>query len=301
MDEKRRSRVWGGPIRRVAVWAAFGVVTLVVLRMTGCVEQLFYQPQAGPTPLPVGFPGAEAIVFTSADGTALHGWFLPAAVETRAAGTRAPTILHLHGNAGNIVSHLWFTEYLPVEGFNLLTFDYRGYGQSDGRARRRSDLIADADAALDAALARDDVDPDRVGMYAQSLGAGIGLNVMAEREEIATAVVVSPFAGWREIAADSVRAPWRDSAGPIARLVAAALIADTHRPVDAIARIDRPVLVIHGGSDSIVPVRHGRLVAESGPATTFVEVQGADHNDIRDIGPEFEIAVIEFLRRHLGE
>jgi pimeloyl-ACP methyl ester carboxylesterase len=285
--------------RRVAAWAAFLVAAGLILRMTGCVERLFYYPQAGPTPVPAGFPGAEVVRFESADGTGLVGWFLPAGPGTTPAGGRAATVLHLHGNAGNITSHLWFSEYLPAAGFNLFIFDYRGYGESGGTARRRDDLIADGHAALDVVLARDDIDPARVGMFAQSLGGAIGLNVMAEREEIAAGVVVSPFTGWREIAADSVRAPWRDTPGPIARLIAGSLVGDARRPIDAIARIDRPVLVIHGEEDSIVPVRHGRLVAEAGSATEFVTVPGADHNDLREQGADFEKAVIEFLGRHL--
>ena len=260
--------------------------------VTGCMERLFYYPEAGPTPAPAEHPGAESVWFESADGTRLHGWFIPAR-----SGDGAPSVLHVHGNAGNITSHIWFTEYLPGAGFNLFVFDYRGYGQSAGRARRRDDLIADTSAALDALLARPEVDPDRVGMYAQSLGGAIGLNVMAERPEIRAAIVESAFTSWRDMAASAVARS--GDPGPIARLAAAVLIRDHRRPDDAIARIDRPILLFHGDHDGLVPVEHGRRLAKACPTCRFVELPGGDHNSLRATNPEIEGQVIEFLTGHL--
>ena len=270
--------------------AALGLIG--VLWLTGCMERLFYYPDAGPTPPP---PGAEAVAFAALDGTRLFGWFIPADGGARDAGGRAATILHVHGNAGNVASHLWFTEYLPGAGFNVFLFDYRGYGQSEGAARRRNDLIGDTEAALDALLEREDVAPDRVGMYAQSLGGAIGLNVMAGRPEIRAAVVESSFASWRDMAADAVALP-----RPVARVIAAVLIRDHRRPDEAVAGIDRPILLLHGSRDSIVPVEHGRRLAAAGPTTELVELPGGDHNTLRETHPEVERLTIEFFRRQVG-
>ncbi|MHC4992168.1 MAG: alpha/beta hydrolase [Planctomycetota bacterium] len=171
---------------------------VVPASVTGCMERLFFYPTRGPTPVR---PGTEPVRMTSADGTPLFGWFVPSRSDRV---DRAPTILHVHGNAGNIESHFWFTEYLPAAGFNLFIFDFRGYGESGGHARRRRPLIKDTHAALDALLARDDVDPARIGLYGQSLGGAIGLSVMAERPEIAAAVIESAFASWRDMAANAL-------------------------------------------------------------------------------------------------
>ena len=131
----------------VAVVAALGLA----LGATGCMERLFYLPTSGPTDPPPGLE-AETVWFESADGTRLHGWFLPAAGPPDGGG--APAILFVHGNAGNLEGHVGFVEHLPAEGFSVLCFDYRGYGRSEGRARRRGPLLEDAEAALDALLAR---------------------------------------------------------------------------------------------------------------------------------------------------
>lgn len=279
--------------------AALGGVVLVTavviaLWITGCMERFFYYPTRAETVPPPELVGAESVWFDSADGTRLHGWFVPAAGGT--AGPAAATILHVHGNAGNIESHAWFTEFLPGAGFNLFIFDFRGYGRSEGAARRRGPLIADTHAAVDALLARPDVDPGRVGMYAQSLGGAIGLNVMADRRELGSCVSISAFASWRDIAADSVGG---GRSGPFSRLLARVLIRDDHRPDVAIAKIDRPVLVIHGTGDRIVPVGHGRRLAGEGPTAELVELDGGDHNDMRTTHPEIDRLVIEFFRRTL--
>jgi dipeptidyl aminopeptidase/acylaminoacyl peptidase len=255
------------------------------------MEQLFYHPESGPTPVPSRFAGGESVSFTSADGIKLHGWFIPAA----GGAVGAPTILHVHGNAGNIESHIGFTEYLPAAGFNLFIFDYRGYGQSEGSARTRGPLIDDTNAALDALLARNDIDRNRIGLYGQSLGGSIGLNVMANRPEIRCAVIESAFTSWRDIAAKVL------GGGADSKTLAAVLIGDSHRADEAIAKVQRPVLLLHGTSDSIIPVEHSRRLKEAGGALVeLVEFPGGDHNTLRDTHPEIEELVIEFFTANLG-
>jgi pimeloyl-ACP methyl ester carboxylesterase len=212
----------------------------------------------------------------------------------------AATILHIHGNAGNLNDHAWFTEDLPLAGFNVFIFDYRGYGESHGRARKRAKLIEDAHAALDDVLARTDIDRTRIGMYGQSLGGSIGLNVMAERIEIRGAVIESAFASWRDEAADAVGgdpSPWW------AKAIAWLLISDASRPDEAIARISpRPILIVHGTSDRIIPISHGRRLKQAGGATVeLIEYDGGDHNSLRESHPEVERRIIDFFRSRLSE
>jgi len=289
-----------GRRRAIIIAARLGIVVAVLLaigRMTGCMERLFYIPTHSETPLSEAPPGTEGVWFESADGTRLFGWLIPA--HGRADETAAhPTIIHAHGNAGNIRSHHWFTAHLPPAGFNVFLFDYRGYGQSEGRPTRRRPLIADTDAALEAMLARDDIDPQRIGLYGQSLGGSIGLNVMKARHEIRAAVVESPFASWREIAANAIGG---DPPFFLSKWLAAVLIPDHDRPLDAIAAIDQPILILHGSADRIIPVTHSRrLAAAGGDNVTLIELDGGDHNVLRDTHPEMDSLTIDFFRKHLA-
>jgi dipeptidyl aminopeptidase/acylaminoacyl peptidase len=269
----------------------------IVIRLSGCMERLFYHPTAGPTPAPDS-PRATLVDFRSRDGTRLCGWFIPAiAAESP---EDAPTILHVHGNAGNMNDHLGFTDFLPLAGFNLFIFDYRGYGQSEGAARRRGPLIDDAVAAVDCLLARTDIDPTRIGMYGQSLGGSIGLNVMATRPEIRCAVIESAFTSWRDMAASAVGG---GHPGLFARALACILVGDSHRAdaaLRAIVASGRAVLIVHGDSDSIIPVEHGRaLKAIGGEGVRYVEYAGGEHNTLRQTHPQMEATIIEFLRDSL--
>jgi dipeptidyl aminopeptidase/acylaminoacyl peptidase len=289
----RSSRRLRGIVLR---WCIILPAVLAVFWVTGCMERLFYYPSGGPTPLPSGYAGAESVWFDSADGTRLYGWFIPAQDGTEAA--KAATIIHAHGNAGNLLDHFYFSEFLTAAGFNLFIFDYRGYGQSEGSARRREDLIADTEAALEAMLAREDVDPQRIGLFGHSLGGSIGLNAMADRAEFRAAVITAAFTSWRQMAASALV---HGDPGAVSSAVASVFIRDHRRPIDAIARIDRPILIMHGAADPIVPIGHGRRLAEAGPTAELLVLPAGGHNDLRDTHLEAETAPIEFFRRHLPE
>ncbi len=281
----RRTR-W---VNRAAVVAAFAIG----LGASGCMERLFYHPERAEPQPPPHLRGVEEVFFESRDGTRLHGWFIPARGVDRA---EAPTVLHVHGNAGNIESHVYFTEHLAPAGFNVFIFDFRGYGRSAGRVSRRGPLIEDTEAALDHLLGRPDIDPSRIGMYGQSLGGAIGLAVMVRRTEIRAAVIESAFTSWREVAAAALGG---DPPGPFARMLAALLIRDGQRPEDAIRAIDRPILILHGTDDRIVPVSHGRRLATAAPDAELVELKGGDHNTLRETHPDVDRITIEFLRENL--
>src|ERR1700758_668163 len=79
--------------------------------------------------------------FEAEDGVGLHGWWIPT--------TRSPAnghILLCHGNAGNISDRIPHADLLCAAGYDVLLFDYRGYGQSEGRPGEAG-TYADARAA----------------------------------------------------------------------------------------------------------------------------------------------------------
>jgi uncharacterized protein len=271
------------------------LVLMTLFRLTGCAERLFYQPTCEPTPAPRLFAGARTVAFTSADGTALRGWFIP---SQSSPPNQSPTIIQVHGNGGCINNHLGFVDYLPTAGFNLFMFDYRGYGESGGSAWGRAALIADAHAALDILLEQPEVNPERIGLHAQSLGGAIGMNLMAERPEIRAGVFESPFASWRLAAATALGGP---SPNMLARFAAWLLISDERRPIDAIREIDRPMLILHGDADLVIPSVHSRQLHEAAPnSSKFIELPGGEHNTLRDTHPEMERWIGEFYEQHLS-
>ena len=262
-------------LRRAAGRAARVAVALLVLiaiaAMSGCCERLFYHPTDAVYSTPDQYNlSHEPVTFTSADGTALSGWFLPAV------GRAKGTVVHCHGNAQNMTSHWQFAEFLPRRGFNLFVFDYRGYGRSEGSPDRQG-TVEDARAAVDYVLGRDDVDPGRVGLFGQSLGGAVATVVAAGDQRVRGLVLDSTFTSYRDEAAHALRAnpvTWL-CAWPLSRL----LIRSGLDPMDYIARIaPRPALLVHGTGDRVVPHEMSRELAEqAGEPKELWLVDGARH------------------------
>lgn len=276
--------------RRLLAYLLVLAVVVVGLNLSGCLESsVFYHPVGNTQPAPAG---AEEVWIDGPGGSRLHGWFLSA--HGVAAGERAPAVLFVHGNAGNVGDHLAFCDFLPQIGAHVLLFDYRGYGNSDGGRLIRKNLIADTHAALDYLLnERDDVDPDRIGLLGGSLGGVIGLAVAAEREEIVAVAAAAAFSSWKRVAGDVVPV-----LGPL-------LIPGGSNAEDSAARLGkRPLLLVHGNKDDIVRAYHSDRIkaaaADAGVPVELVKLENFGHNDWM-FSTEAVEAVREFFRREVVE
>lgn len=248
--------------------------------MTGC-DRVFYYPdqtlRSSPADYSIQF---EDVLFQTADGARLHGWFLPAATPN----VRG-TVLHLHGNAANVTGHWEFVRWLPAAGYNVLTFDYRGYGRSEGRVTRAA-TIEDAHAALDYLRTRPDVDASRIVVWAQSIGGAIGVVLAADRrDEIRGIVVEGAFSSYRAIVRHHVLRH------PLLLILAwwyPFLVGRTHDPIDCVDRIaPTPVLFVHGTADRIVPHKMSQTLYEKAkPPKDLWLVEDADHYDVWEIQPD---------------
>lgn len=238
--------------------------------MLGC-DHLFYYPSTArydsPERCGVRY---ESVSIPTPDELRLHGWFFPAQGES------AGTVLHLHGNAGNITGHFHHVMWLPSAGWNVLCWDYRGYGESEGRISREGSII-DANAALDYLLRRPDVDANRVVAFGQSLGGAIGIVLTAERPEIKALAVDGAFDSYRGIVG------WHIRRSLILSLfgwwVPRFAMRDGFDPIDCVGRIaPRPILIMHGSADQVVdPAMARRLYDAAGEPKQLWLVPGADH------------------------
>lgn len=97
------------------------VLGLLLLGLGGCSSLLFYpEPGQAFTPLRAKLDYRD-VHLTTADGVRLHGWWLPAKAGVAVKGT----VLHLHGNGGNLPGHLGGSYWLPEQGYQVLMIDYR--------------------------------------------------------------------------------------------------------------------------------------------------------------------------------
>jgi hypothetical protein len=176
-------------------------------------------------------------------------------------------VLHCHGNAGNVADRVPHARLLAAAGFDVLLFDYRGYGRSRGRPGER-ETYADAGAARDALLARAGVDPARVLYLGESLGAAIALN-LAIAHPPAGLILQSPFTSVRDIA--RFHYPY----------VPRPLVPDAYPSLRLISGLRAPLLILHGTRDTVVPFMHGEALFHAAPEPKRLEVfPDAGHNDM---------------------
>ena len=111
--------------------------------------------------------------FAAADGTRLHGWFVPHA-QPRA------VVLFCHGNGGNVA--LWADVLRNLHdrmGVTAMGFDYRGYGRSEGTPSEAG-VLADARAARAWLARRTGIAEDRIVLMGRSLGGAVAVDLATD-------------------------------------------------------------------------------------------------------------------------
>ncbi len=242
----------------IAVAAAYAAVCAALYLLQ---DRMLFLPgmpgreiSATPAALSLRF---EEVAPVAADGVRLHGWWVPAP-DARL------TLLHFHGNAGNIGHRLDLLQIWSSLGVNVLLFDYRGYGRSDG-APSEAGLYLDAEAAWEHLTKARALAPAAIVIHGQSMGGAVAA-WLAARRPAAALVLESAFTSVPDIAGDLY--PWL----PTRWLTRLRL--DTHE----LARVRSPVLVIHSRDDEIIPFAHGEaLHAAANAPKRFVALAG-DHN-----------------------
>lgn len=239
-------------------------------------ETFFFYPDSvdyGSSPAQQNFQ-FETLTIESSDGIQLNGWLVPAVINeagqqnaTQAKGT----VIHVHGNAANITNHWSFIAWLPSQGYNVLTFDYRGYGQSDPVQPTIKGLYEDTTATIHYALNRSDLKNMPIFMLGQSLGGNNTLAALAKmplesRERICAAVIDSTFYSYSSIASDKVSG-------------AGILLSNAYSANKSLEVLDDlSMLFLHGMADRIIPYQHSeQLYALQSENRTLVLVEGADH------------------------
>ncbi len=227
--------------------------------------------------------GAEEVWFKTADGVRLYGWLFHSKTQPAAA-----VVVYFHGNGGNLSYCDWVGTALAARGFDVLLFDYRGYGRSQGEPTDERGIYADADAAYDFVTKERGVPAERVVLYGQSLGTTAAVDV-ASRKACGALVVESGLSSAGDMAGAIM--PWLPR-------FARGLTRNKFDSVGKLPRVGCPVLVAHGERDRIIPVAQGRKLFEAAPARKrLLIIDGAGHNDLSIVGGERYIdSLADFIR-----
>lgn len=240
------------------------VALLILLRLNE--SRLLYFPGAGkvlvPPPAELGLP-VERVELRTDDGLTLVGWVI------RAEGDgSAPWLLMCHGNGGNVsdAGRPYHYAGLRALGLNLLAFDYRGYGESEG-VPTESGLYRDADAAY--GFLRDSlgVGPERIVIFGHSLGSAVAVD-LAARAAAAGLVLDGALTSVTERGQEIypfIPVRW--------------IAASRYASIEKIGGLRLPKLFLHAEGDEVIPIAHGRRLFEAAPPPKRFVALGGGHGD----------------------
>ncbi len=209
----------------------------------------------------------------AADGIVCVHWYWP---PSKPGGV---DVVLFHGNGcGQRISKYW---QLVLAGHGLLLCGYRGYNANPGRPSEQG-ILADARAALDWVAAQGKPPP---AMFGESLGGAVAIAMAAEGRGSAI-ILEGPFDQAASVAA--MRYPWI----PVRRL-----ILDRWDSIGRIRHVTQPLLWMHGGDDTVVPLPFGQRLydAAPGPKQSLI-VEGGGHIDYVE-RPEVMQVIVAFLDR----
>lgn len=172
------------------------------------------------------------------------------------------TILFSNGNGEDTGTIAPFAVELSAAGFNVLTYDYRGYGTSEGSPTEEN-TYEDAEAAYNYLVQTRNIPPSKIILHGRSLGGGPTME-LASKHPTAGIILESTFTS-------AFAVPFNIRILPF----------DKFRNLEKMQRVTSPVLVIHGRKDWTISFSHGERLYAAAPGKKFsMWVDDAGHNNL---------------------
>lgn len=259
-----------------------------------------YPPDPPSLPENYDLPYEHVIFAAREDGVKLGGWL---------AGehdTLRPVVIFCAGLLGSMDGDTHLLPPFLDAGINVLQFDWRGHGVSDGQRvtlgiREVNDLLG----AIDFLQARG---ASRIGLLGFSMGGSVALRVAAIDRRVACVVCDGGFVHVSHTLEGYIRAriglPFKPLVWLVLRLVELRLGVRLREasPLPFVGRISpRPVLFIHGGADPYVALAdQDQLFAACGDPKTLWRVERAGHREVHELESRaYQDRVVGFFRAHL--
>jgi alpha-beta hydrolase superfamily lysophospholipase len=285
----------------ILMLAAFGVVASLFQANLFVTNSFDQRDPIDESPAGYGLD-YQAITLTGDDGYDLAAWYVPS--RNRAA------VIVQHGYKDDRTSMLPRAEMLARHGYGVMMVDLRAHGESDGESISFGLYeIQDVDAAYQYLLTCPDVDPDRIGALGASMGGVVVLLYASQNPAIKAVVSESAYASLEDQIPAAVEASGLPAflLAPLVQWFAERELgfeAGDIAPVEHIGSISpRPVFVLHGGVDDVVPSDNGRRLYDAAGEPRFLWLEpDLGHTAFVEERPvEFETRVIAFFDRYLLE
>lgn len=218
--------------------------------------------------------------FKSKSGNNLSGIILTPDNNTR----KDLLFLHFHGSAQNLLTyHYPMISQLTEKGFQVVTFDYSGYGFSQGKATRKNVLI-DAYSALDFIKNSNEFKSKKVIIFGQSYGGYLASIVGSNRQnDIEGLVLEGPFYSHRKEAIYTSN-------------FFATIVYDGIRAEKEIKKNRKPILIIHSKEDKRNPIKFGRKIfEEANEPKYFMEIDKGHLDGLQYYGDSIKVKINEIF------
>jgi len=238
----------------------------IVCTLLSCsTSSFFYAPKKELVYSPdTNIYNVEVINFKSGNGNTLNGWFLKPKH-----GPAKATVLQLHGNGGNISYQYQFAEPLVKAGYQVMVFDYEGYGNSTGKPSQEK-VLDDAIQSLKYVRKREDVIGKKLVLFGQSLGGHLSCVVAAKEGAMIDALVVEGAFSGHELMAVYVG---KQHGAP--KWLAKLLVRTKYEAINYIDKVTVPKLIIHSTEDATCPFFMGQALYEKAAMPKeFWEIKG---------------------------
>lgn len=230
------------------------------------------------TPAQAGLKNVQEVILATPDGEKLKAWYAPALAQM-------PTIVYFHGNGAGLIDRAQRMEKYQVLGFGFFIAAYRSYAGSSGSPSEPA-LIADAHLAYDY-VRNHGVKPKHIVVFGESLGTAVATQLAAS-VKVGAVVLESPFTSAVEVGA--LQYPY---------LPVRYLMKDQYHTDELIGQVKEPVLVVHGGQDTIVPLSMGKRIFElASEPKEFLTLSLAGHNNHDQFG--LVAKVHAFISKHIA-
>jgi len=274
-------KIW--VILRAVLMVAIGVYLILVILLTLFQSSFVYFPthDVDHNPSSAGLQ-YESVSIQSEDGVRLLGWYIPH-------DSARATVLLCHGNGGNISHRVSLVKVLHDLGLNVLIFDYRGYGQSEGKPSEEG-TYRDAKAAWLYLVRKKNIDPSDIIIHGRSLGGAVATH-LAREVNPGGLIIESSFTSVAAVAARMF---------PIFPIKL--MIRYDYNSADNLAHCTCPVLIIHSRDDDMIPFSFGRALYErANEPKSFLEISGSHDEGYFTSGRVYSDGVNRFIAKYFSE
>ena len=175
-------------------------------------------------------------------------------------------LIYFHGNAGMAIDRAWKASFWRKNGFDVVLAEYPSYGTNKGKPSE--DTFYEAGRII--INKTKSVFPNAdIYIYGESIGSGTAVQMASEYDEVAL-IIEAGFSSLVDVAFSKM---------PI--IPVTLLLNDKYESINKINKIDSRLIVIHGHTDNVVPLKFGQKLFDAYNGEKEIHIlDSAGHNDI---------------------